>query len=275
MGRLRLGGEEHKKLFCRMFSDSFRTFEVRDIKWPELDEENLKRLRAMPFWDEAVKTERVAGMRVRLMAEVERDPMIREMIAMQAYEETRHSGILESLMQHCGIEVPIDDTDKERDAEWGFIRMGYGEVCDSFFAFGLFRVAGETGLFSPELMKIFDEFMDEEARHIVFFVNWAAYRQKNLRMFKPWFSIRRALGMALQAYGRMETALQMARGDGPGEDFVMQVPESVATDVSVRRLFEACLEENNRRLAKYDERLLRPTLVPKAVKLALRLMPAG
>lgn len=149
MGRLRLGGEEHKRLFCRMFNDSFRTFEVRDIKWPELDEENLKRLRAMPFWDEAVKTERVAGMRVRLMAEVERDPMIREMIAMQAYEETRHSGILESLMQHCGIEVPIDDTDKERDAEWGFIRMGYGEVFDSFFAFGLFRVAGETGLFSP------------------------------------------------------------------------------------------------------------------------------
>jgi len=273
MGSLHLGSDEHRKLFCDMFRDSFRTYEVADIKWPALDDEAKSRLRAMPFWDEAVKTERVAGMRVRLMAEAERDPLIREMIAMQAYEETRHAGILESLMGHCGIEIPDDNTDKERDAEWGFIRMGYGEVFDSFFAFGLFRIAGETGLFSPELMKIFDGFMDEEARHIVFFVNWAAYRNKNLKMMRPWFTIRRALGMSVQAYGRMETALQMARGNGPGEDFVMQVPDAVAADVSVRRLFEACLEENGRRLGKYDRRLLRPGFVPAAVRLALRFLP--
>jgi hypothetical protein len=256
-----------------MFRDTFSSFEVSDIKWPVLDDETLKRLRAMPFWDEAVKTERVAGMRVRLMADAERDPMIREMIAMQAYEETRHSGILESLMEHCGIEVPIDDTDRERDAEWGFIRMGYGEVFDSFFAFGLFKVAGETGFFPPALMEIFDSFMDEEARHIVFFVNWAAYHNKNLKMLKPWFAIRRAFGMSLQAYGRLETALKMAKGDGPGEDFVMKVPDAIENDVTVRRLFQACLDENAKRLAKYDERLIRPSLLPNAVRLALQFMP--
>jgi hypothetical protein len=65
----------------------------------------------------------------------------------------------------------------------------------------------------------------------------------------------------------------MARGDGPGEDFVMQVPDAVAADVSVRRLFQACLEENGRRLEKYDQRLLRPGFVPAAVRLALRFMP--
>jgi len=272
MTKLRLGSIEHKQLFCDEFRSTFRPFEVREIRWPQLDEHTLARLRAMPFWDEAVKTERVAGARVRLMAEVERDPMLREVIAMQAYEETRHAGILQSLLGHIGVEVPDDLRHKQRDPEWGFLRMGYGEVFDSFFAFGLFRLAGETGFFPPELMEIFDAFMDEEARHVIFFVNWAIYRNRNLRALKPWFGIRRALGMSIQALGRMRTGVAMARGDGAGEDFVMQA-DSIDADITMRRLAAVCLEEYRRRLDKYDPRLARPRLVPRMVEYALRVMP--
>jgi hypothetical protein len=274
MTKLRLGSGEHKKLFCDEFLNTFRTFEVRDIHWPRLDEVTIGRLRAMPFWDEAVKTERVAGARVRLMAEVERDPMLREVIAMQSYEEGRHAGILQSLLDHIGIQVPDDLSHRQRDAEWGFLRMGYGEVFDSFFAFGLFRLAGETGFFPPELMEIFDAFMDEEARHVIFFVNWAIYRNRNLKALKPWFGIRRALGISIQAAGRMRTALSMARGSGAGEDFVMQA-DAIDADVSFSRLVRTCLAEYQRRFQKYDPRLARPRLVPKMVEYALRVMPSG
>jgi rubrerythrin len=272
MTKLRLGSAEHKKLFCDEFRTTFRNFEVREIRWPKLDDQTLARLRAMPFWDEAVKTERVAGARVRLMAEVERDPMLREVIAMQAFEETRHAGILQSLLDHIGVQVADDLSHKQRDPEWGFLRMGYGEVFDSFFAFGLFRLAGETGFFPPELMEIFDAFMDEEARHVIFFVNWAIYRNRNLRALKPWFGIRRALGMSIQALGRMRTGIAMARGGGAGEDFVMQA-DSIDADITMRRLAEICLEEYRRRLDKYDSRLARPRLVPKMVEYALRVTP--
>ncbi len=272
MTKLRLGSIEHKQLFCDEFRGTFRPFEVREIRWPKLDEHTLARLRAMPFWDEAVKTERVAGARVRLMAEVERDPMLREVIAMQAYEETRHAGILQSLLDHIGVQMPDDLSHKQRDPEWGFLRMGYGEVFDSFFAFGLFRLAGETGFFPPELMEIFDAFMDEEARHVIFFVNWAIYRNRNLRALKPWFGIRRALGMSIQALGRMRTGVAMARGAGAGEDFVMQA-DSIDADITLHRLAAVCLEEYQRRLDKYDPRLARPRLVPRMVEYALRVMP--
>jgi hypothetical protein len=44
-------------------------------------------------------------------------------------------------------------------------------------------------------------------------------------------------------------------------------------DISAREFLELCLAENDRRLARYDERLLRPRLVPGAVRMALKLMP--
>ena len=145
MPGLKVGSEEHKLLFCREFTRTFHPYEVRDVQWPHLDEANLERLRALPFWSEAVRSERTAGARVRAMADAERDPLLREAIAMQAYEESRHALLLESLMSHYGIAVPDGPGEKPRDAEWGFLRMGYGECFDSFFAFGLFHVAAESG----------------------------------------------------------------------------------------------------------------------------------
>ena len=276
MAVMRIGNEEHRRVFCREFTSTFRNYDPRSIRWPWLHEETLARLRALPFWAQAVKTERTAGARVRLMADVERDPLVREAIAMQAFEETRHAALLEGLIEHCGITVPEPSADQPRNAEWGFIRMGSGEVFDSFFAFGLFKIAADTGFFPPELIQIFDPFIEEEARHILFFVNWAAWRGRNLSPgARAWFELRRASAMAIQAMGRMETAINLSRGAGAGEDFVMDAHDAIDKSITLRRLAETCLVETERRLAPYDERLLRPALVPRLVRLALRSMGNG
>ena len=105
-----------------------------------------------------------------------------------------------------------------------------------------------------------------------FFTNWVAYRGLRLPTHrKPWFLVRRGFGVALQALGRVRTALQL-RDAGAGDDFTMQVPETIG-EVTLRKLGEVCLGENQRRLARYDRRLLRPQLVPRLVGLALRLTP--
>src|SRR5262249_9747142 len=89
----------------------------------------------------AVGSERTAAARARAMADVEPDPELREAIAMQAYEEERHAYLLDHLLTHYGIPHPDEKAQAPRDAEWGFMRMGYGECFDSFFAFGRLRVA--------------------------------------------------------------------------------------------------------------------------------------
>jgi hypothetical protein len=45
----------------------------------------------MPFWGEALGTEQIACKRIRQMVETEPDPIMRDAIAMHAYEESRHA----------------------------------------------------------------------------------------------------------------------------------------------------------------------------------------
>lgn len=275
MRRLRIGSDEHKARFCRAFVETHDAFAPDDVEWPALEPDALARLRGLPFWGEAVGSERTAAVRVRAMADEERDPLLREAVAMQAFEEERHARLLDLLLGHYGIAYPDAQAEAPRDAEWGFVRMGYGECFDSFFAFGLFRVAADTGFFPRPLVQIFDGVMQEEARHILFFSNWAAYHGVRLPVVKkPWFLVRRAGGVALQALGRVRTALALRDTPDSGENFTMQVPDEIG-DVTLRSLAATCVRENERRLAPYDPDLLRPRMVPTLVGLALRFAPGG
>ena len=125
-------------------------------------------------------------------------------------------------------------------------------------------------------MKVFDGVMEEEARHILFFSNWAAHRGHQLPLVqRPWFLVRRVAGVALQALGRVKTALQL-RDTEESDDFTMQVPDEIgASDVTLVGLARTCVAENERRLAHYDPRLLRPKIVPSLVGLALKFAPGG
>ena len=274
MSSLRAGTDEHKELFCRVFVDTHEPYDPVRFAWPDLDPSAVQRLRSLPFWGEAVGSERTAAARVRAMANAETDSALREAVGMQAYEEERHALMLQNLLKHYDIPLPLEEHEPTRDPEWGFMRMGYGECFDSFFAFGLFKIASDTGFFPPALVKVFDGVMQEEARHILFFTNWAVHRGVKLPVLqKPRFVMRRFLGVAYQALGRIKTALQLRDADS-GDDFTMQVPDEIAgDDITIKRLAQTCLGENARRLAPYDERLLRPRLVPGLVGLTLKLLP--
>jgi len=109
----------------------------------------------------------------------------------------------------------------------------------------------------------------------LFFSNWAAYRGHRLSLVRrPWFLFRRLAGVGVQALGRVRTALQLRDTDA-GDDFTMQVPDAIGADVTLLGLARTCMAENERRLAPFDPRLLRPKIVPTLVGLALKFAPAG
>jgi hypothetical protein len=290
MGTLRIGSEEHGRLLCRTFIETHKPFQPRDIVWPQLDEEGVARLKSLPVWDEAVRTEAATAVKVQTLGETETDPILKEAITLQGYEEGRHAEIIALLTKNYGIPTTaFSQPEKPKDPTWTFLRTGYGECLDSFFAFGLFDIGRRTEYFHEDLIALFDQIMQEEARHILFIVNWAAYlRARRPLPLRPIFDTRRAWNIVAQAFDRVKGAMQMAEGNGNGDSegkekdkekakgtqtgFTLK-SHSVFGDFTLRSFLELCLAENERRLSIYDSRLLRPALVPGTVKLLVKVLP--
>ena len=268
----RIGSEQHKRLFCETFVRTHRPFEPESVRWPDLGEQSLARLKSLPIWNEAVRPEAATALEVQTLGRLEPDPILAQAIALQGYEEGRHAALLALMTRHYGIRVdPFDLPTPPRDPVWTFMSTGYGECLDSFFAFGLFALGRRSRYFPDALTDIFDPILQEEARHILFIVNWAAYRRAATPfVLRPAFDVRRAWTITKQLIGHARKATQIGSGDSQ-EGFTMN--HDAFGELSARSFLELCLQENDRRLAPYDPRLLRPTLIPSSVRLALRFVP--
>lgn len=269
-GPIRVGSEDHKRLFCRVFLDTFDPYKPAVIAWPRLDADALARLTGLPFWQMAVETEHEAGGRMQAAADASADPLIREAIALNAFEERRHKAVLENMIRFYGIAIAPDlGPIRLPDPEWAFMQTGYGEAFDSFFAFGLFRIAKDSGYFPHALVEVFEPVIQEEARHILFFANWVAYIQANRApLARPLFFARRLRALAGKAWNR----LWFARGANNRSSMTMDGHKSLGISLTPRKFFETCLAENDRRMSRYDARLLRPRFMPALVRAALPFM---
>jgi hypothetical protein len=248
------------------------------ILWPRLDPHALQRVTSLPIWDIAVQTEGRASVRVKTFAETVGDPLLREALDMDGGEEARHKVVLSKLVEAYGIRLaPEPAYPAPRDAEWAWLVTGYSECIDSFFAFGLFEVAKRSGYFPPELVETFEPVMQEEGRHILFFVNWAAWYRKNLPWWrKPWFALKVLAVAAFLVWERIGIARGIdAEGNAQDANFAMTGSAAVGIDLKPRELIDLCLAENERRMAGYDRRLLRPETVPRLARWARRLLPKG
>ena len=265
-----VGSQEHKELFCRFFIDTHVAFDPATIDWPTLDEDSYKRLHSLPVWAEAIKTERQATCTIQSWAPLETDPLIRQAVALQGYEESRHAAIIQGLLTHYEIATPPPVAPQPPvDPEWGFMRLGYSECFDAFFTFALFAIARDSGFFPPALVDKFEPVMQEEARHILFFVNWEAYRQARSPLWRrPMHLWRSTLGRVLQVWQRLHSAMSV-RGD---KNFTMTGHQAISMDITPRRFLALCLAENAQRLDRYDARLLRPRLVPSIAKALYRVL---
>ncbi len=274
---MRIGSEEHKQLFCRSFIHSHRLYEPENLPWPQLDSATLKRLQSIPFWDEALYTERRAGDMLNTYAAMVSDPLIREAIALQGQEESRHGRLIQFLINHYNLKVPerpVRGIPQNIGPE--FVKFGYGECFDSFFAFGLFSLARQAGLMPEAFFTIFDPVLDEEARHMVFFVNWVAYQleTEGKGVWRGVHSLWQYTGALQRRLGTLKGGGKQKNGSKKG--FTATGAQSLALDLTLEKFLETCLQENQKRMSLYDHRLLKPAFLPGVTSVALkaiRLLP--
>lgn len=276
---MRIGSEEHKELFCRAFIDGHKPYEPPDMAWPDLDEISLARLRAIPVWTMALEVENSAGVMLDGFARTETDPLVRQALELQGYEEARHGRILAYMVQKYGLNVNPRDV-SEPPSRAAFVNFGYNECVDSFGGFGIFKLATEAKILPDALTSLLSRILIEEARHIVFFVNWVAWDRQRRGLPYPLLQILPALVQYLSAIvRRVQGGQEMAGGgnaapstngqpDGPILDLFTDVMEGLTPAKFVR----ACVEENDRLMSEFDPRLLRPTFIPTLARIALAIL---
>jgi hypothetical protein len=268
-GAVRVGSDAHKRLFCRMVLETHNPYKPSVIRWPRLEPPALARLTSLPIWDIAVQTEGRAAIRVETYSKQVGDPLLRQALEMVAGEEARHKTVLGRLVASYGIGLaPEPPYPPPTDPEWAWLVTGFSECVDSFFAFGLFEMARRSGYFPPELVDTFEPVIQEEARHILFFANWVAWYRRT----QPWWR-RPLLEMKIWAvwlfliWERIGISRGIDRG-GQAQDanFTISGGAALGADLSLRGVLDLCLAENERRMAGYDPRLLRPATVPSLAR---------
>jgi hypothetical protein len=281
-GPIVVGSEAHKRAFCRMLLDTHNPYRPSIVDWPALDPEARDRLISLPIWDIAMQTEGNASLRVLSYANIVSDPLLREAIEIDGFEETRHKQVLSNLVAAYGICLaPEPEYLPPKYPEWSFLLAGFCECVDTFFAFGLFALAKRSGFFPPELVDTFEPVVQEEGRHIIFFVNWVAWHRRNLPVWRRFFFAAKIVSVwALLIWERIGFARGL-EGDGeaqPGSttqdnNFVFTGSRAIGSgNVSAAAVIDICLSENERRFAGYDPRLLRPRLMPRLMRFARRFM---
>ena len=146
---------------------------------------------------------------------------------------------------------------------------------DSFVGFGGFALARQKQIFPKGLLDIFEHILFEEARHIVFFINWWRYEE--------------ALAGNTSAIARTVSALKyhvravMHTAQGAQGAAVVPAPldltgggsQAILEGVSPKMFLEIALAEERAMMARIDPRLLRPRIVPflaSAALLGLRML---
>src|SRR5262245_36922691 len=123
---MKIGSQEHRDAFCAHFTQTYIDYHPEDLPWPVLDDEALRRLRAVPFWEEVFYTERRAGAIVAAFTETVTDPVLKAALALQGEEESRHANLIRVMIDRYGLDAserPMEDLG--RDIETRFKDFGF------------------------------------------------------------------------------------------------------------------------------------------------------
>jgi hypothetical protein len=273
---VQIGSEEHKELFCRSFIDSHKVYDPEEWPWPQLDDVSLARLRSIPIWTMALEIEMGAGTMLTEFAKSEPDPLVRQALDLQGYEEDRHGRILKCMVNRYGLHVTPEVPNLEPTRQ-AFVDFGYNECVDSFAGFGIFKLARDARILPEALTSLFVRLLIEEARHIVFFVNWVSWDRYRSGLRGPVMQTLPAManyGSAI--WRRVKEGAGMSGGESSSnnEEGTIDLFGAVLNDLTPAKFVRACVEENDRYMAEFDPRLLRPRVIPAIAKFVLAILEA-
>ena len=289
MEPIRIGSDEHKALFCRVFVETHDPFKPEEIAWPELDAEALSRLKHSPSGTKPRAPKRPRRSGSRRWATPSPIRSWRRRSAFRATRRARHADVIRRLMNQYGIDVRSAPGRPEcpRIPTWAFLEDRLRRVPRLVLRVRpLQDRRGLAGLSAGHRLHLRDDHAGGSPAHPLHReLGRLPARAGGRFPLRPAFDARRAWNIAAQALGRLKGAFQMAGDPGRRTRTIRRKNRRTARpgsrsqshstfgDFSLRSFLELCLAENERRFTPYDSRLLRPQLVPPVVRALTKVLP--
>jgi hypothetical protein len=180
-----IGSYEYKKRFCQRLMDSHVPDDPASLRWPTLDPVTLEHLQSLPIWRKGLLAEHYAAQIVAAFAATLKDPMVKAAVMLQAQEQARLVKVIQSFLSAYNIPAPaLPPAALPKNLEAEFIKVGYRNCLDLFWADGLREAAHKANAIPAVLGDRFEQLLAQQARHSVFLVNWMAYQK--IKLNKRW-----------------------------------------------------------------------------------------
>jgi len=257
---MKFGSYEQKKLFCRSFIDSHTSVSLEQLSWPKLDNLSLERLQRIPFWPDLLRQQQQTVSIVHSYAQTVRDPLMKEAIALLAEEEEGLAHQLKSMMEFYSIPTSGSPSMQlPSKIESAFINNGFEGCLDSFLGFGLFGVAQQAHYLPETLFQVFDSFLDEKARRIIFFINWWTYWNIKLKQRSGWSEVRgvRSLWTRRRNLIKLLSAFEKEEFEEVSLD-VNFCAGRLLGEMTLEQFLKICQSEQAYRMENFNSNLLRP-----------------
>jgi hypothetical protein len=258
--QIKIGSYDSKKQFCRRFTEGYG-LESNLISWPKVDSSTLERLQRIPLWSRVLQSKRDAAQIINAFADTLSDSMIKEAVALQGQHEQRHYEALESFVQTYDIAASIPQAAAiPKNLEAAFIDLGFHKCLDALLGFGFYGLANETRAFPEDLLQQFDRLLNEEARHIVLFINWFAYSQT--KQSKSWNELRGTNAIWKQRGELLKLLMAFGKDDDEENILFILFGGAHPEQLTAERFLALCLSENKRRMSLPSTEGLQPQLAP-------------
>jgi hypothetical protein len=256
---MKFGSYEQKKLFCRSFIDSHTSFNPEQLSWPKLDDQSLKRLQSIPFWPDLLRQQQQTARIVHSYAQTVRDPLMKEAIALLAEEEEGLAHQLKSMMEFYSIPNPIfPSIQRPSKIESAFIDNGFEGCLDSFLGFGLFRVAKQAHYLPEALFQVFDSFLDEKARRVIFFINWWTYWNIKLKQRSGWSEVRGLRALWTRRSNLIKLIAAFDKEEVEEVSWNVFSAGRLIGEMTLEQFLKVCQSEHAHRIDGFNPNLLRP-----------------
>jgi hypothetical protein len=249
------GTNDHRKRVCRTFLESHNPWNAEQFSWPLLDITSQECLRYIPGWTDLFQKKQQLSRVVAAYATTANNALIRDAMALLGQEYQRQTSVLKKFIAAYDIPRTATTTRSANpEPETDFIQGMQRECLDSFWRFGWFGLVQHHHALPTELLDPFDRLLQEEARQLIFFVDWLSYYRARQRKRNV------DLGGLPMLWRDRNKILKFISAFGLKEDVAPSPLSPFLEKSTAEEFLNLCLSENQRRMAGVEAAVPQPKL---------------